>query len=300
MCTGAPCVLVAKSWDLPGLGGPQEESPAPKPKSLEKSTDPQAPKVWRTSRGESEKSQKSLFRLLSSRLFSDFWGLRVSEDFRDLFKTLGPERAKSSRKIPGKILQKLKLEMKKNLGHSENKIFSKYFQGANSELNSLFFFQGKHPEFRRMAGFRKISSECYGPSFRTRRIGANPEKSDLLNFRGPDWRKFSELCVLLFFLGKTDKMLPKSRFSKRIFGHSAGHLNWTGPIANGSESSSSSNYTKNRRDISAEEPGQEIVLSFRRLLEKGAALWGGVGSFQGSLRNFQGSLGNFRGEPLEK
>ena len=58
--------------------------------------------------------------------------------------------------------------------------------------------------------------------FRTRRIGANPEKSDLLNFRGPDWRKFSELCVLLFLLGKTDRMLRKSRFSKPIFGHSAG------------------------------------------------------------------------------
>ena len=57
---------------------------------------------------------------------------------------------------------------------------------------------------------------------RTRRIGANPEKSDSVNFRGPDWRKFSELCVLLFFLEKIDKMLPKSRFSKPIFGHSAG------------------------------------------------------------------------------
>ena len=57
---------------------------------------------------------------------------------------------------------------------------------------------------------------------RTRRIGANPKKSDLLNFRGLDWRKFSELCVLYFFLGKTDKMLPKSRFSKPIFGHPTG------------------------------------------------------------------------------
>ena len=48
--------------------------------------------------------------------------------------------------------------------------------------------------------------------FGTRQIGANPEKSDLVNFQGPDWRKFGELCVLL--LGKTDNMLPKSRFSK--------------------------------------------------------------------------------------
>ena len=30
------------------------------------------------------------------------------------------------------------LEMK-NLGHSENNIFNKHFQGANSELNSLYF-----------------------------------------------------------------------------------------------------------------------------------------------------------------
>ena len=52
--------------------------------------------------------------------------------------------------------------------------------------------------------------------------GPIPKKSDLVNFRGPDSRKFSELCVLLCFLGKTDKMLPKSRFSKLIFGHSAG------------------------------------------------------------------------------
>ena len=54
---------------------------------------------------------------------------------------------------------------------------------------------------------------------RTRQISANPEKSDLVNFRGPDWRKF---CVLPVFPGKTDKMLPKSRFSKPIFGQSAG------------------------------------------------------------------------------
>ena len=52
---------------------------------------------------------------------------------------------------------------------------------------------------------------------RTCRIGANPEKSDLVNFWGPDWRKFSELCVLLFFLGKIDKMFPKSRLSKTNF-----------------------------------------------------------------------------------
>ena len=57
----------------------------------------------------------------------------------------------------------LLLEMK-NLGHSEKNIFNKHFQGANSELKILYIFQGKHPEFRRMAEFRK-SSECYDPSF---------------------------------------------------------------------------------------------------------------------------------------
>ena len=54
------------------------------------------------------------------------------------------------------------------------------------------------------------------------RIGANPEKLDSVNFRGPDWRKFSELCVLLFFLGKNYKMLPKTGFSKPSFGHPSG------------------------------------------------------------------------------
>ena len=64
-------------------------------------------------------------------------------------------------------------------------------------------------------------------------------KSDLVNFRGPDWRKFSALCVLLFLLGRTDKMFPKSQSSKPIFGHSAGQLNWAGPIPNGSEKNES-------------------------------------------------------------
>ena len=46
-------------------------------------------------------------------------------------------------------------------------------------------------------------------TFRTRRIGANPEKSDLVNFRGLDWRKFSELCVLLFCPRKSWQITPK-------------------------------------------------------------------------------------------
>ena len=70
----------------------------------------------------------------------------------------------------------------------------------------------------RILGFASLCPAIVG----TRRIGANPEKSDLVNFWGPDRTKFSELCVLLFFLGKTDKMLPKSRLSKPIFARSAG------------------------------------------------------------------------------
>ena len=65
------------------------------------------------------------------------------------------------------------------MGHSEKKIFNKHFQGANSEVNSLSIFQGKHPEFRRMAEFRKKKpSECYGPRF---------SSSNLSNSAGADW-----------------------------------------------------------------------------------------------------------------
>ena len=41
------------------------------------------------------------------------------------------------------------------MGHSEKKIFNKHFQGANSELNSLYFPRKTPSEFRRMAEFRK-------------------------------------------------------------------------------------------------------------------------------------------------
>ena len=75
---------------------------------------------------------------------------------------------------------------------------------------------------------RKITSDCdfcrFCDLFRTYWIGANPEKISLVNSRGPDWRQFSELCALLFFLGKTHKMLAKIQFSKPIFGHPAGQL----------------------------------------------------------------------------
>ena len=57
---------------------------------------------------------------------------------------------------------------------------------------------------------------------RTHRIAANPKKIRFSKFLGPHWRKFGELCVLLFYLGNIDRMHPKSQFNKLIFGQSAG------------------------------------------------------------------------------
>ena len=70
-----------------------------------------------------------------------------------------PPLSHKMRKLRPKLITDEKI-----LGHSEKNIFNKHFQGTNSELN-LYIFQGKHPEFRRMAEFRKKSFECYGPSF---------------------------------------------------------------------------------------------------------------------------------------
>ena len=55
---------------------------------------------------------------------------------------------------------------------------------------------------------------------RKHQIGANPERSDFVNFRG--LKKFSELCVLLFAWKEINKMLPKPWFCGLIFGHIAG------------------------------------------------------------------------------
>ena len=66
-----------------------------------------------------------------------------------------------------------------------------------------------------------LPTPCFEQTWKSPDRG-QARKSDLVNSRGPDWRKFSELCLLLFSLGKLDRMLPKSWFSKPIFGHSAG------------------------------------------------------------------------------
>ena len=68
------------------------------------------------------------------------------------------------------------------------------------------------------------------------RIGANLEKSDLVHFRGPGWRKFSELSVLLFFAGKVlTKYSQNPGLVNQFSASPRGQLNWTGPTANGSE-----------------------------------------------------------------
>ena len=67
--------------------------------------------------------------------------------------------------------------------------------------------------------------QAFFPSIRTHWIGANPEKSENLVNTG--------FCC---FPRKIGKMLPKPRFSKPIFGPPQGQLDWTGPIANSSDS----------------------------------------------------------------
>ena len=58
----------------------------------------------------------------------------------------------------------LHLRDEKNLGHREKKIFNKHFQGANSELNSLFSKENTLNS-EEWPNLEQKSSECYGPSF---------------------------------------------------------------------------------------------------------------------------------------
>ena len=90
---------------------------------------------------------------------------------------------------------------------------------------------GQHVEVLILEGPEMLAKNM----FRARRIGANPGKSDLVNFRGPDWRKFSELCVLLFFLGKLTKCSQNPGLVNECSATPRGQENWIGPIANGSD-----------------------------------------------------------------
>ena len=100
--------------------------------------------------------------------------------------------------------------------------------------NKICFFQAEL-----VAGL--FFSSFLRRKIRTRRIGANPEKSDLVNFRDADWRKFSELCVLLFLLGKLTKCSQNPGLVSQFSATARGQLNRTGPIANGSEKSAQKN-----------------------------------------------------------
>ena len=44
--------------------------------------------------------------------------------------------------------------------------------------------------------------------FITPQIGANPEKWNLVNFRGPDWRNLANSVILRFSSGQPNKILP--------------------------------------------------------------------------------------------
>ena len=54
-------------------------------------------------------------------------------------------------------------------------------------------------------------------------------------FLGPRMKENLVNSNFAVFPEKINKMLPKPRFSKLIFGHSAGSTKWTGPIANSSD-----------------------------------------------------------------
>ena len=73
------------------------------------------------------------------------------------------------------------------------------------------------------------------PWFRTRCIGANPEKSDLVNF---GVRTKENLVNFVFFCFSWEKSTKCSQNPGLVNEFSAtprGQLNWTGPIANGSD-----------------------------------------------------------------
>ena len=120
--------------------------------------------------------------------------------------------------------------------------FPKDFRGSPGRKNPCFFRSfslpfaekarkgrsGKESNFPRPSALPRNSPDCMclAPSY----VLLNQNSADrgqsrkirFSKFPGSELIKFSELCVLLFFLGKTDRMLPKSRFSKPLFGHSAG------------------------------------------------------------------------------
>ena len=90
---------------------------------------------------------------------------------------------------------------------------------------------------------KKIMQENFGlllfSAIRTRRIGANPEKSDLVNFRGPTRETLVNSVFCCFCWEKSTKCSRKPGLVNEFSATPRGQLNWTGPIAN------SSDYCKN-------------------------------------------------------
>ena len=136
--------------------------------------------------------------------------------------------------------------------HSHNPLQESVPCGLMSQGTIMLTIEGRtqEPEHQRKPFLDKVfrepfvtmakAPECqpqiFLDLFRTRQIGANPERSDLLNFRGPDRRKFGELCVLLFFPRKPTKCTQNPGLVNHFSATLRGQLNWTGPIANGSDS----------------------------------------------------------------
>ena len=71
--------------------------------------------------------------------------------------------------------------------------------------------------------------------FITRRIGANPEKSDLVNFRGPTKKNLVNSVFCCFSWEKSTNCSRKPGLVNEFSATPRGQLNWTGPIANSSD-----------------------------------------------------------------
>ena len=100
-----------------------------------------------------------------------------------------------------------------------------FFCGRMIPSDSPIFFA----RFRRSKGRRSRGKPTTRTKLSTSNLGYNQNTLDRGQSRkirfskclGSGLKKFSELCVLLFFLRKKNKTLPKPRFSKPTFGHSA-------------------------------------------------------------------------------
>ena len=84
-------------------------------------------------------------------------------------------------------------------------------------------------------GFHGSFSIYPVPIIRERRIGVNPEKSDLVNFRGPDEENLVNSVFCCFSWEKSTKSSQNPGLANEFSANLRGQPNWTGPIANSSE-----------------------------------------------------------------